>query len=86
MFGLVTEPLVLKMKDTTDIMLSDGRFIELTEEELLKLQNGRQSFNTNDTKKHGTEMSVLSSLYFVCCYPLSGIVGAGGAGMPSHIS
>lgn len=39
MEGIDTKLLLSKMKDTTDTMFSDGRFIELTEEELLKLQN-----------------------------------------------
>lgn len=37
--GVDTAQLLSKMKDTTDTMFSDGRFVELTEEELLKLQN-----------------------------------------------
>lgn len=39
MEGVDTQLLLSKMKDTTDTMFSDGRFAELTENELLKIQN-----------------------------------------------
>ncbi|MGN1194156.1 MAG: hypothetical protein ACI4SB_01590 [Acutalibacteraceae bacterium] len=44
-----TQLLLSKMGDTTDTMFKDGRFVELTEEELLRLQNG----NAEQTKDNG---------------------------------
>ena len=43
---------------------------------------------THAKKIQTEEHKTLFGLFFVClfCYPLSGIVGAGGAGLPSHIS
>lgn len=41
MEGVDTQLLLSKMKDTTDTMFSDGRFVELTEEELVEVQNSR---------------------------------------------
>lgn len=41
MEGVDTAQLLSKMKDTTDTLFSDGRFVELTEEKLFEIQNSR---------------------------------------------
>ena len=41
MEGVDMTQLLSKMKDTTDTLFSDGRFVELTEDELIEIQNSR---------------------------------------------
>lgn len=51
MEGIDTKLLLSKMDDTTDTMFKDGRFVELTEEEIVKVQtDDRNISERNDLK------------------------------------